>query len=155
MRIRPFETLLSQREYRQNAVYSIALWPAKAPRWSLSELAEALRRPRFVPYAGRRSNALALPFSPVLAAADTLAAAFIGYPPVPDALLNEWFRGLRARGREWGREVAHDPTDGFESGLVPGRRETRRDVPVNRGSAWLFATRMVEFGLLPAMQEES
>jgi CRISPR system Cascade subunit CasD len=48
-------TILSYREYRSDCSFSVALWPRVSPsRFSLEKLAEALRKPVFVPYVGRK-----------------------------------------------------------------------------------------------------
>lgn len=143
------ETTLSKRAYRQDALATVALWVrggAKAkPRWTLRELAEAVRQPAFILYAGRKANAFGAPLDPVVVAAATLAEAFARRSPAP--------RGLDSRrvaaSVPWGREVSHDAIadDGFESGLVPFRREVRRDVPVHR-TRWQYMERTVEVGLL-------
>ena len=141
------ETILSRREYRQNVVHTIAVWPVASARWPLAELAASLRRPVFALYAGRRSNPLGLPVLPDVVHADTLAAAFLGRPPIPTDLPSGLSRLRPAAG--WGTEVAHDHCDGFHSGLVePRRRHVRRDVPTNR-VGWLFEERTMLVGMLP------
>lgn len=70
------ETMVTRRGYLQDAVYSVAWWPRGAPRWSLNDAAEALIRPRFKPYLGRKSCAPAMPLFPVLSAGATLSEAF-------------------------------------------------------------------------------
>ena len=68
-------TILSRRDYRAEVLCFAAAWPrTEAPRWGLSELAEALRAPRFTPYLGRKSCPFSLPFDPVLANGDPVAA---------------------------------------------------------------------------------
>ena len=58
-------TILSRRDYRSGAWHLAALWArVAAPRWTLEELAEAMRRPGFVPYLGRKSCPLGLPLAP-------------------------------------------------------------------------------------------
>lgn len=157
------ETILSRRAYRQDALATIAIWTrTMAPQWSLHELADALRRPRFVLYAGRKANPLGLPLAPVLLESSTLGDALLDYAEsrglrlevdeaVRVAVFNTFdrLRSRNARSRGWGREVSHDPCEGFESGLDPHRRETRRDSAAHRGR-WQFAERVVEVGLLRA-----
>lgn len=142
------QTMLSRRAYRQDALATIALWvrggvPA---RWTLGALRDALRRPAFVLYAGRKANVLGAPLDPEIVSAGTLADAFIQRPPAP--------RGVDGRrivaGAPWGREVAHDAIrdeDGFAAGLTPYRRDMRRDVPAHR-VRWQFTERAVDIGLL-------
>lgn len=142
------ETILSRRAYRQDAFATAALWARGGARWALGALAAALARPAFVPYAGRKANALGLPLAPEVVEAGTLAAAFAARPLVPRGLADVPAAVRRALA-PGAREVAHDPcdADGFASGLDALRRETRRDAGVQR-ARWQFATRVVEVGLL-------
>lgn len=137
------ETILSRRAYRQDALASIALWARSGARWTLIELAEALRRPAFVLYAGRKANALGLPTDPEFIVAPTLAGAFA----------RRTHDRARQAGLALGRlrlisapEVAHDPCETFEHGLRPLRREVRRDTAPDR-ERWQFSERVVEVGL--------
>jgi CRISPR system Cascade subunit CasD len=151
------QTILSRRHYRQDAVATVALWARDGARWPLAALAEALRQPAFMLYAGRKANALGLPLAPQVIPAATLADAFLrraelqgvqadAPEPAREAIRRLW-AALRPRGG-WGREVAHDAWDGGETGLQPQRRELRRDTAAHRGR-WHFADRTVEVGLLP------
>ncbi len=142
------ETILSRREYRQNSVTTVAMWTLSGARWSLDELAQALRTPVFTLYAGRKCNPFGLPLNPDVQAFSTLAEAFASRRPLPAGLDPKLQNLLRPRAG-WGREVAHDSCEGFLSGLQPLRRELRRDVPVDRGPRWLFEPRLVEYGRLP------
>lgn len=146
--IREKQTVLSRREYRDSVLFTVAIWAAAtAPRWSLEALADALRRPVFSLYAGRRSNPLGLPLRPAIVEAESLAGSFIQRDPLPPGTPVE-FRRLRPR-QGWGREVAHDQCTGFSSGLVePFRRHVRRDSPVDR-LGWLFEERVMHVGMLP------
>jgi len=70
-------TLLSQRDYRTDALYTVALWSkddGSAP--SLTTLAEALRRPKFALYLGRKACPPALPMTPHMVSAADLREAF-------------------------------------------------------------------------------
>lgn len=70
-------TILSYREYRSDCSFSIARWPrVSSLRFSLEELMEALRKPVFVPYAGRKACPLMLPMQPVDVEADSIREAF-------------------------------------------------------------------------------
>lgn len=140
------QTILSRRTYREDALATLCIWRQGSGRWSLNELAAALRTPTFVLYAGRKANALGLPVSPQIVAASSLAEAFSQIAPVPGQLRE--FARLRTRGAANSKpEIAHDPCDGFDSGLHSLRREVRRDTGAHR-SRWQFAERMVEIGTL-------
>lgn len=74
-------TILSQRDYRTDAANSIALQPVCAePRHGLLQMAQALRRPRFPLYLGRKSCPPALPLDAKVLHAQGLGDAFAQYP---------------------------------------------------------------------------
>lgn len=144
------ETILSRREYRQDALATVAIWRKQAAHWALTELAGAIRRPVFVLYAGRKANPFGLPLEPAVVTAETLADAF-SLRADPAKCLEE----SRLRFRRGGRvEVAHDTCDGFASGLLPIRRETRRDVSAHR-TRWQFAERTVEISATDVQPADS
>ena len=70
-------TLVTTRQYRMDALYTacITLAASESPV-TLDRLAEALERPVFVPYLGRKACPPALPMQPQIIEADDLAAAF-------------------------------------------------------------------------------
>jgi len=142
------ETSLSRRTYRADSLATIALWTARETAITLDRLRAALRAPRFTLCAGRKSNPFGLPLDPEIVDADTLAAALAQRLP-PGARLGDLERLKPLDG--WGREVAHDPANGFSSGLQPLRRETRRDAAAQR-TGWIFANRTVEIGLVRERQ---
>lgn len=68
-------TLLSAREYRCDARYHVVVETTQQAPYSLETLAEALRRPRFTLYLGRKSCPPALPLAPqILTARSALHA---------------------------------------------------------------------------------
>jgi CRISPR system Cascade subunit CasD len=141
----PPETILSRRAYRQDALTTVAVWARAGAHWPLESLADALRRPVFVPYAGRKSNPFGLPLNPIVVEAESLAGALARRDARPPGL-DGWRRGLQPAGG-WGLEVAHDPCDGFPSGLQRVQRVVRRDAAAHR-RRWQFAERVVEIGLM-------
>ena len=138
------ETILSRRVYRQDALATAAVWARSDARWSLVALSDAIRRPAFVLYAGRKANALGLPVDPEVIGAITLADALAGR--THDRTLRAGFALDRLR-LVSSPEVSHDRCEGFSTGLRPLRHEVRRDAPVNR-VRWQFAERVVEVGVL-------
>jgi len=140
------KTIVSERYYREDASYTLAVWSESGARWDVSALAESLRAPRFVLYAGRKANALGLPLAPDVIEASTLAEALSRRPAVPDAL-RAFFRSAPRAGSV---EVSHDPCSGFSSGLTPLRTERRRDATPDRRK-WLFSERLVEVGTIPSV----
>jgi len=136
-------TVLSRRDYRSDAWHLAALWPRQdAPRWSLEELAGAMRRPAFVPYLGRKSCPLGLPLGPVIAeAADAPAVLQARHTDGLEAA----FRGrwLDERGPVPQPTVALDAKDAVGIAADDPRRlrvEFRRDQPRSR-SRWQFDLR--------------
>jgi CRISPR system Cascade subunit CasD len=122
--IREKQTVLSRREYRDSVLFTVAIWAtATAPRWSLDALADALCRPVFSLYAGRRSNPLGLPLRPALVEAESLAGAFAQRDPLPPA---EWCKrhlhfneaGNRAPFSAAGAEYVCDVLDDFGNATV-------------------------------------
>lgn len=134
------ETMLTQRTYREDALATVALWPRAGAEWPLAALAERLRHPGYVLYAGRKANPLGLPLDPQVIAAESLAAAFAARK-APVGL--EWPRRLPGAPQP---EISHDPCEGFPSGLRLLRQEERRDAAAHRGR-WQFAERTVEVGV--------
>ncbi len=135
------QTILSRRSYRQDAAATVALWVRSEARWTLEAIAAALRTPAYVPYAGRKANALGLPLHPELIDVPTLGDAFAARLQVPAAIAEDMHR-LRwlAVGE---REIAHDLcVEGVVSGLPVQRTETRRDGSAQR-QRWQFANRTV------------
>ena len=63
-------TILSFREYRCDALATVALWARSEAPCPLANLAAALRRPRFVLSLGRKSCAPGLPLEPQIIVAD-------------------------------------------------------------------------------------
>lgn len=147
------QTIMSQRRYLTDSLYTALLWERAGGVIPLREVHGALRSPVFSLYAGRRAAPLGLPTDPVLLEAHTLAGAFAQRPPLPASLMSGI--GRRLFNEAGGREVAHDPCDGFDAGLEsPPRRVARRDQPMDR-KRWLFADRHVEYGRLPAALEDT
>ena len=130
-------TVLSQRDYRTDAFYQIAIWLIdNAAPYSLEALYYALRRPKFSLYLGRRSCPAGLPMYPRLILDVTLKQAFDDYPldraepwlkqlGAPELLRYVWERrGLKTE----------------EEGMSPIMRYPRRDKVVSR-KRWQFTDR--------------
>jgi CRISPR system Cascade subunit CasD len=80
------ETILSYRDYQMDALAIVCLWPLEAAPHSLDRLREALRRPIFIPYLGRRSCSPSLPFAPTIVDAASPTAALCDTRFPDDAL---------------------------------------------------------------------
>jgi CRISPR system Cascade subunit CasD len=136
-------TILSRRDYRSDAWHLAALWPREATqRWSLEAVAEAMRRPGFVPYLGRKSCPLGLPLAPALAEATDAPAALAARHKagVETAFRNRW---LNLRTPLPPPTVTVDAADAGDIALDDPRRrhvEFRRDQPRSR-RRWQFDLR--------------
>ena len=130
-------TVLSRRDYRTGAWHLGALWPRHGQaRWSLEELAEAMGKPCFVPYLGRKSCPLGLPLAPAIAeAADAMEALRARHEVGPEAA----WRSRMA-------EAAGEPVFAVDAADAPAndprlrRIEFRRDQPRSR-RRWQFDLR--------------
>ncbi len=139
----PLETIVTRRGYRVEALAAVALWARPGARWPLADLVEALRRPRFMPYLGRKSCPLALPPCPVAVSAEdlpqALAEAGVRWKAMDAAMgrcLDRLPRGRDRRLLAWDEDLDPPP--------VPADRVTRhrrRDQPGDR-MRWQFHERL-------------
>ncbi|MCC7079923.1 MAG: type I-E CRISPR-associated protein Cas5/CasD [Burkholderiales bacterium] len=72
-------TILSTRDYRQDAASLVAVLGLMAAPYTLERLAEGLRRPCFTLYLGRKSCPPAAPLDPLIMNADSVLEAFRMY----------------------------------------------------------------------------
>lgn len=140
-------TILSTRDYRQDALYTIALWVSRHDvAFSLSELEAALKLPRFALYLGRKSCPPALQLSPRIVTADNLKRAFDQIPAIDECL--EPLKLPETVTYYW--EGMDCVTAGFtDEGAV--MTEVRRDQPVSR-TRWQFMERE-EYRLVQQREE--
>lgn len=139
------DTVLSAREYRCDSLAMVAVEALAQVPHTLDRLADALRRPHFPLYLGRKSCPLALPLSPHVIQADTLRQALD--LPGQGSLL-----GLLERdpGKAWPtssdrRFLRPGPPryyweDGMQAGMSPSFDTVRHDQPLSR-RRWQFAPR--------------
>jgi CRISPR-associated protein Cas5/CasD, subtype I-E/ECOLI len=137
------ETILSWREVRVDAAYTLALWARERARWPLKALADALRAPAFPLYAGRKAHTLGWPLLPEVVEAPSLAAALASRAPLAG---DACFDRLRAPGGAASVSCDYDST--IDPGLDGGRLEIRRDTSPHR-TRWHFAERRVMTGRMP------
>lgn len=116
--------VITWRDYRSDCAFGVALWGGE----DSEEVRNALIRPHFTLYLGRKSCPLSAPTAPkVLQAANPVEAlALIDLPP---------FLGNRLDPRRPLMVVSEEPLDG-------GREEIRWDEPLDR-TAWHFGPRRV------------
>ncbi len=134
-------TILSRREYRQDAYCAVALWARAGAPHALNVLRDALHAPVFPLYLGRKSCPPALPLAPrVISAPDVeTAVAGVSLAAVIVGLEGSW-KGWQPHA--WLREVRPVllwDTDA-ETGLTPEESHARRDQPASR-RRWQFAVR--------------
>lgn len=146
----PLSTVLSSRDYRQDALFTAAFWSREGQ--DLQPVADALLRPIFTPYLGRKSCPLALPpFRPgFLLEQETLIDAWaqIRFPWA----LRHLHRSLNPTQKKWS-EAAWDldaPLGSYHRGDHIG---TRRDVLIASQSR-RFAQRREVRGQVPAAHLE-
>lgn len=138
-------TLLSSREYRCDSIAVVAVLAREGAPRTLDELADALRRPVFPLYLGRKSCPLALPLGPQLVQAETLRLALdsaaqcsltdLPKKPTPGAWpspSDKWaFRPGQAR-YYW--------ETGMDAGMPVSFQADRNDEPLSR-RRWQFVPR--------------
>lgn len=121
-------TILSKRDYRQDALMTAVLWMRDLSPYSLSELARALQYPHYTLYLGRKSCPLALPVEAQVVSADSVCEA------LSKANFAKWKR-LPGNGQG---ELYWE--EGAESGMQPQHTFVRRDLPISR-KRWQFDVR--------------
>ncbi len=131
-------TLLSNRQYRCDAAYVVAVWIKKQPApFSVEKLADALQQPKYTLYLGRRSCPLALPLCPIVIEDLPLKAA-----------LDSFMCSARMKGRvTWKQSPMYYSDEGQLEGFVTESLLERWDVPRSR-CRWQFSPR-TEFLLMP------
>lgn len=141
-------TVLSTRDYRQDGIWRIAIQEAQSPPYSLQALADALAKPHFVLYLGRKSCPLAAPLDPRLIAAGNVKSAFEAYR------LRQCER-LESRRNRHGDLPLETPEplrqmawpDQMASGVEPDLTTVRKDRLIRRGG-WQFADRFEYVAML-------
>ncbi len=125
-------TILSTRDYRQNAAWAVAVQALPGAPHSLDALAAALREPRFVLYLGRKCCPPAAPLAPRLSDAESAHAALSAYLAAaePPATL---------RSLAWG--------DGMPAGVPAHMSAPRKDRLIRR-QGWQFGDRTEHLALL-------
>lgn len=141
-------TILSTRDYRQNAGCLVAVQPRGDAPHTLSELAAALIRPRFVLYLGRKACPPAAPLDPKIIEGESALVAFGMYLDQLTARLAQQPDGrgrplLEVPGRlerlVWG--------DGVQAGATADLSTPRKDRIIRRGG-WQFGDRIEHVAIL-------
>lgn len=117
-------TILSRREYVEQAYYTVALaYKNKSTlSWTFQKIAAALRAPVFTLYLGRKSCSPALPLAPLVIEYESVLEALEMYP-LPEEIVSRL---------SFDRDVLISSDEPFEGAI-----EYRiRDVPNYEGRAW-------------------
>ncbi len=125
------KTILSKRDYRMDALATVAVWARNSPPYSLKKLADALQYPVFTVYLGRKSCPLALPMEAQVITAVTLLEAlknskfidFVELHDLPDSGSPALY---------WDENP--------DAGMQPQHTFDRRDIPLSR-QRWQFEVR--------------
>ena len=142
LRVPALNTILSRRDYRTGAWHLGALWcRVETPRWPLGAVAEAMDRPHFVPYLGRKGCPLGLRLAPALQqAADPPEALLARHRLGPEARLRTRFLNERSGAMPAPVLVVLDATEVDAGDPRSLRVEIRRDQPRSRRQ-WQFDQR--------------
>ncbi|MBA1262333.1 type I-E CRISPR-associated protein Cas5/CasD [Stutzerimonas stutzeri] len=151
------DTLLSTREYRCDSLALVAVEATSDAPHDLPHVAEALRRPHFPLYLGRKSCPLALPLAPQVIGAATLREALdrSELPSLLGLLDHEPQQAWPSRAdRQCFRvqQVRYYWEDGMEAGMAASFDSWRHDQPLSR-SRWQFAPRREWVALSEGEQE--
>lgn len=141
-------TILSTRDYRQEAACLVAVQSFEGAPHTLDELADGLRLPRFVLYLGRKSCPPAAPLFPQVINAASARDAFVGYRAMLESLSNP-------HKDRWGRPVVDvaGPVkrmawgDRVEAGSAPHLSAPRKDRLIRR-KGWQFGDRVEHVAVL-------
>lgn len=156
-------TILSSREYRCDALSLVAVVAEEGAPYSLDEIREALLKPRFNLYLGRKSCPVAVPLNPLVRNADGFGDALDSYPYGALFISNHLFKkaekecidgakvadspSLAAMSWDDERVFAYDKQpvryywEGDGGDLVSQQSLTRHDQPLSR-ARWQFAQRI-------------
>lgn len=144
-------TVLSTREYRTDSQAVVALCANPESPWSLAQLADALKRPRFHLYLGRKSCPLSAPLNPQIIQAEGFRAALDSYDPgelLPRAL--EWKSEQRWLPNDdvshyyWEGAITDFALVGDAFQLETVQQLRRHDQPLSR-NRWQFQPRVEYF----------
>lgn len=127
-------TVLSSREWRVDAYFTVVLWERAGHEFDLEQVAQSLEQPRFTLYVGRKSAPLGLPLNPAIVEAESFLGAFVARartPPETEVL-------DLIQSADSAKQVACD----LDAPGIPAdhRLERRRDVATSR-KRWQFADR--------------
>lgn len=144
-------TILSSRDYRQDAAALVAVQIVANAPYSLMQLAEALKKPKFVLYLGRKSCPIAVPLHPCILSADTINTALSDYRQQLSALWRQAMpnhsepNSFTVQKITWGDDFGTD--DLAVIGVQRDLSVNRKDQVITR-QGWQFADRREHIALL-------
>jgi CRISPR system Cascade subunit CasD len=144
-------TILSSRDYRQDAAALVAVQTMTNAPYPLAQLAEALKKPKFVLYLGRKSCPVAVPLHPRILNAETINTAFTDYQQQLADLWQQQLpkhtepKNLAVQKIAWGDDFGTD--DLSIMGVKRDLSITRKDQVITR-QGWQFADRSEHIALL-------
>src|SRR5262249_45733885 len=135
-------TILSTRDYRCDALYTVCLWSVVNPPYSLDQIAAALGKPTFVPYLGRKSCPPGLPLHAQVVEAENLKDAFAkGH--FDDKTFLSGLNRLDSVSIYW---------EGDDSSFHIVHKIARRDTPLSR-RRWQFSVRTENYSVENSTRE--
>lgn len=144
-------TILSSRDYRQDAAALVAVQVVANAPYSLMQLAKALKKPKFALYLGRKSCPIAVPLHPCILHADTINTALADYQQQLSALWQQTLpnypapNSLAVQKIAWGDDFGTD--DLAAVGVQRDLSIVRKDQVITR-QGWQFADRREHIALL-------
>ncbi|MFH1767684.1 MAG: type I-E CRISPR-associated protein Cas5/CasD [Candidatus Omnitrophota bacterium] len=135
-------TILSTRDYRMDGLYIIVLWQRKQGKWDLEQIKAKLEQPEFVPYLGRKSCPVGLPFEAQVVNAVSLIEALAKGRFLDIQSIN--FKPAGQKMLCWDEDAA--------AGVEQQHIFKRRDLPLSRGR-WQFDTRKEQHAALIRPEE--
>lgn len=137
-------TILSYRDYRCDAFSQVVIWLKSGfADYSLETLANALNRPRFVLYLGRKSAPLALPVQAHVVSADTVLAA------LNKSQLSSWqdLDERLPREKNQGELYWDAEAPVAMMGIDHQKTFTGRDMPLSK-KQWQFSVRQAKYAMV-------
>jgi len=83
------ETIQTWREYLLDAAFTVALWNTEQAVFSLDKIKEALMKPEYTPFLGRRSCPLGRPLFDSRVSAENVEQALLQCPPANGVIYSE------------------------------------------------------------------
>jgi len=144
-------TVLSSRDYRQDAAALVAVHALPNALYTLLQLAEALKKPKFVLYLGRKSCPVAIPLHPCILSADTINAALSSYQQQLSDLWQQTLPNHTAESSPAIQKIAWGDDFGADDLMVVGVQRdlsvVRKDRVITR-QGWQFSDRREHIALL-------